>query len=354
MKKYYLGVIFLLFFIVFLSPQFAAAQSSAGVSIEPATIEEPADPGQTLSATLSLTNTTFAEQTFYLFTRDIVGVRDGNAPEFASGSQELTGFELSTWVVLPTDPYVLGPGESVRVPITIDVPENATPGSHFGGIFASVEAPRLREIGAGVGYEVASIITINISGDQVVNAQVREFSTDQLVHGSTNVDFTVRIQNTGTMLVRPYGPIKIYNMFGSEVKTLTVNDTAGGVFPGSVRDFHVSWRDENPGFGRYRAELAMTYEADAGQRSIDDTLTFWILPLNIILPALGVLAVILVVTYFGVKMYIRRALHEVTGGQRPLARRRRKKQRMSALLLVSVVLLAVTVLFLIVLLLLFA
>jgi len=351
--NFFRAFLVVLFFIL-LTPSEGYAQQSAGVSINRATIEAAADPGDVLNEEMEVTNLSDQEQTYYIFARDIVGVRDGNAPEFAREGQELTGFELSTWLDLPSESITIPAGGKQSLQFTIKVPNNATPGSHFGGVFVSVEPPKFREIGASVGYDVASIVSIKISGDATISAQIREFSTEKIIHGSTAVDFNVRIQNTGTVLVRPYGPLEVYNMFGRRVHTDTFNETAGGVFPGTIRDFTESWSDENPGFGRYQAVLALVYEAEGGNRTIDAAVSFWILPMNIIGPALIILIVLLLISYFAVRLYVRRAVQQVSGTRRPLVRRQRKSKQISMLMLVSIVLLTVTALFLILLLILFA
>ena len=346
---------FLVLFFIWLLPNAVLAQSSAGVSINRATIEAPADPGDVMQESFEVTNLSDTEQTYYIFARDIVGVRDGNAPEFAREGQEKTGFELSEWIDLPGEPLVVPPGGKETVSFTINVPDNATPGSHFGGVFVSVEPPKFREIGASVGYDVASIVSIKISGDAIISAQIREFSTEKIIHGSTAVQFNVRVQNTGNVLVRPVGPLEVFNMFGRRVHQETFNETSGGVFPGTIRDFKENWSDENPGFGRYQAVLSLVYEADGGNRTIDSTVSFWILPMKIIGPALLVLVVLLLISYFAVRLYVRRALNQASGGRgRQLVRRQRKSRQISMLMLVSIVLLTVTALFLILLLILFA
>jgi UPF0716 family protein affecting phage T7 exclusion len=96
----------------------------------------------------------------------------------------------------------------------------------------------------------------------------------------------------------------------------------------------------------------MVYGDQGRQATISSTASFWILPMNIILPALGVLAFLLLVVFISVKLYINKAIRGV-GGTRRIVRRRRNGG-MSALLLVVVVMLAVTALFLIILLALFA
>lgn len=342
-------------FFVSCTPFTVDAQGSEGIRMSPTTVQESVDPGSTFTTAFKVENTSNVEKEYYVFVRDICGVRNGNAPVFCPDDQEVSGLELSNWITLPQDSYTLAPGDSVTVPLQVTVPDNATPGSHFAGFFASVEPPRLRTIGASVGYEVASILTINVSGDVVINTLIREFSTDKIIHQETKVDFNVRIQNSGTVLSEPYGPLQIYNMFGREVAKLTFNDSKAGVFPGIVREFELTWSNQDPGFGRYQAVLSVLFDDVGGQRTITSTVSFWILPMQIIMPAAIALFVLLLGSYIGVKLYVRRVVREVSSSRgRPLVRRRQRNRQISALMLVSIVLLTVTALFLILLLLIFA
>jgi len=144
-------------------------------------------------------------------------------------------------------------------------------------------------------------------------------------------------------------------MFGKRVAVMTFNDSKAGVFPGSERDFEIVWEDEGPGFGRYEAVLSLLYGEQGRQSTISSTVTFWILPMNIFLPAMGVLAVVLLVTFISVKLYIRSKVRGAYGASRRVVQQQRRGGGgMSALLLVVVVMLSVTALFLLILLALFA
>jgi hypothetical protein len=343
---------FIFFCLLFLAPLVALAQNSTGIGIKPATIEETVTPGEVKTYSVEFTNLTPNQQIFYLFTRDIVGVADGGTPLFADENQEKTGFEITEWITLPVGELDLAGGESRAIDVTVNIPGNATPGSHFGAIFATLTPPRMRQSGAAVGYEVANIISLRVAGDAVENAQIRSFSTDNYIHGESKVDFRARVENKGTVLVRPTGPLEVYNMFGKRVALLTFNENKAGIFPFTTREFELHWEDEGPGFGRYQAILSLVYGDQGRKATISSTLSFWILPMNIIGPALGVLAVLLLGTYIAVKLYIRRSMAAVAGGRRLV--RRRRGGGVSALLTIAVVMLGVTALFLIILLALFA
>ena len=330
------------------------AQAGAGIGIRPALIENVADPGTTQTHEITITNLSPVPQVYYLFAKDIVNVSEGGTPIFAEDGAEKTGFELTDWLTISTDKVELGPGEETQVTLTIDIPENATPGSHFGGMFVSMQPPKLRTIGAAVGYDVANIISIRIAGDAVEKAQIREFATGNYIYGDSVIDFRARIENKGTVLVRPVGPLEINNMFGKRVAMLTFNESKAGIYPGTDREFEITWEGDGPGFGRYEAILSLLYGTQGYQSTISSTVSFWILPRSIIVPALITLGVLLLVVYISVRMYIRSKVRGVSAGSRRIIRQQRRGNGMSALLLVLVVMLTVTALFLLILLILFA
>lgn len=341
-----------IFLLSFILPPTLHAQD-IGVSISPAIIEETLDAGTLKEYSVTIKNLNQTDQTYYLSARNISGVKDGGVPIFAKDNAEKSGYELVEWLALSKNQITLPPGVSERVAFTMQVPTEATPGSHFGGIFISVDPPEIENSGAAVAYQVANIISIRVSGDATESANIRQFSTEQYFHGSKNVDFAVRIENTGNVLVRPAGPLEIFNMLGQKVDTITFNDAQNAVFPANIREFNFNWTGEGTGFGRYEAVLSPGYGDTGAKMTMSSTASFWILPMNIIGPALAVLATILLLTFLFVRLYIKRTLaHLSTGGTRVV--RRRKQKGMSATLLLVVVMLIVTAVFMLVLLALFA
>ena len=336
-------------------PSFTLAQTGVGIGLKPAIIEERMDPGEVRQFSVAISNISEADQVYYLYKRDITGVREGGVPEFAKTYLEKSGFELSEWIALESETVSILRGEEKVISFIVTVPQNASPGSHFGGIFVSAEPPKLRESGAGIGYEVANIVSIRVAGEAVEKAQIRQFSTDNYVYGKPNVTFSVKLENGGNTLLRPTGPLEVTNMFGKEVVQIDFNKEGAGVFPGSTRDFNLTWTETSTMFGRYEAVLSPSYGEDGFKQTVSSTVTFWILPMNIILPALIALSVLLLSTYIGVRVYVNKKLAyygAVQGGRRLV--RRRKESNSSAFLLVMVVMMTVTALFLLLLLAVFA
>lgn len=329
------------------------AQGGAGVSISPALIEETLDPGESKEYVLQVRNLQTTPQTYYLLTRNISDVRPGGVPVFAQEDDELTGMELADWIELPFTEITLEPNQELNVPFVMNVPEDASPGSHFGGVFVSVDPPEFNRSGAAVGYQVANIISIRVSGEVNESASIRQFSTERYFNGSLDIDFTVRIENSGNVLVRPVGPVTITNMLGQEVDQFIFNTEASGVFPRRDREFKFDWQGTGVGLGRYEVILSAVYGDQGAKRTMSSTASFWVLPMNIIGPALGVLAVLLLIVFVIVRIYINRTVAQLSGGRTRIIRNRRRKGP-SPLLLLTVVMLVVIALFLIVMLTLFA
>lgn len=326
------------------------AQNASGITLIPATIEpkEKLDPGATYQQNLKVTNESSQDKVYYLYKRDIQGVAAGGVPVFADTNAEKTGFEISEWISFNADQITVPAHQSVDVPISVHVPDNASPGSHFGGIFISVEPPKLREIGAGVGYEVASIVVINISGDINDDARIRSLSTDKLIYGSKNVHFIAKVENQGNILIRPRGPMTITSMFNKTPEVVSINENLAGVFPGSVRDIAFDWKSDGLGFGKYEAVLALVYDGENGQKTIDATATFWVFPIKIMLIALAGFIGIFALGYISTKYYIRRAVMRASGGRRIVNTRYRKQVGISRFAFVFLSVLTVLVIVLII------
>lgn len=351
--RFLLSFSFVLLSLFYFYP-YTFAQDSAGISLTPTTIEEMANPGDVLDRILTVTNEGLEVKEYFIYTRDIKGVETGGVPVFAEENAEKTGYEMTEWVTLPFDRITVNPNQTIEIPITISVPPDATPGSHFGGIFVSAQAPRLRVTGAGVGYEVATILSIRISGQVIDTARIRSFSSEKLIYGSKQVNFSAKIENLGNILIRPRGPATITSALTGTSEILLVNDSLAGVFPGSSRTFDFAWNSEGLGFGKYEVVLALGYDGDGGQKTIDASVFFWVFPFNIML---GVLLGFLGIFGFGymlTRYYIQQAIMRAAGGRRIVPQRYRKQVGVSRFAFVFVSILTVLVVFLIITLMIFA
>jgi hypothetical protein len=333
----------------------ARAQERSGITIKPAVIEDEVEPGTVFSDAISVTNTGSEDQLYYLQSGNIRGLSEEGFPIFAEEG-ESTDYEIASWVKFSYKSLNIPAGETRKVPFSIVVPEDASPGSHLGSIFLSLESEAPKGIvGSGVGYQVATLINLRIEGDIREDALIREFSTDKAVYSKPNVDFVIDIQNTGNVLIRPRGLLEITNMMGDQVATIVVNEDLNAIFPDGRRVFEANWEGSGLHFGRYDAILSMIYGNET-KKTISSSLSFWVLPLNIIGPIIGVVIGIILITIFITKLYIKRRLallSEAAGVSKYRIKaeisRQKKDGPLTKALAVAIVLLVITIILLIIL-----
>ena len=78
---------------------------------------------------------------------------------------EATGYELSSWINLPSGAITLHAGQSTTLNLTAQVPMNVSPGAHFGGVFITSQPPTLRANGSGIGLSVGGIMSLTVAGN---------------------------------------------------------------------------------------------------------------------------------------------------------------------------------------------
>ena len=206
---------------------------------------------------------------------------------------------------------MLAAEQSVNLPFSIRVPQDASPGGHYAAILIGQKP--VKEGGTTqttVSSFVSSLLFVRIAGDVHEEGFVREFSTDKAWYQAQEADFNLKFENVGNVHLRPVGEIVIYNMWGKERGVIDINHTAGfgNVLPGTIRNFSFKWDGENSVFdiGRYRAELTLQY-GEEGHKNIDSTLNFWVIPLKSTLGMLGGFGALIFLSVFLIRWYIQRA-----------------------------------------------
>jgi hypothetical protein len=339
-----------------LMPLATSAQTpQGGMTVRPSIFEDRLDPGDIYESSVRVTNETNQPQTYYVSVRDVVDITPGGSPIFATVDRP-AALGVAEWMTVPYEPIEVAARGTVEIPFTVEVPDNATPGNHIGGIFIGTQGERPDQIGTGIAYQLVPIVNIQISGELIEDAEIRAFSTEQLFYGSPAVKFKVVINNNGNVSVRPRGPIEIINMFGEQVGQLVVNPDAGLIPPYASRTFDLDWEGEDGVFfGRYTANVTLGYGEQQGVKSLLRSISFWVLPLNVILPVLIGIIVVLGGMWLGIRMYIKshlRAIERATG--RKIKNVPHERQAISRLSFIAVFLLSFTVLFLLVLFMMFA
>lgn len=322
-KSFFSIVFVVLLAITFFAPSQSAKAQGVGIKISPVKVEDVVDPGQTYQGSLKVTNEANEDRTFYVYLKDFkAGDESGSPIIIAPGSEE--GYFLASWIDITADAIPLKAGEEVRIPYSIKVPEETGPGGYFGGVYFGTKPPKLNlnsgDQGAGmsIAQQAGSLILLRVKGDVYEEAFVREFTTDKNYYSTPfDVKFITRIENKGNVHVKPYGAIRITDMFGREKETIVVNKQGGNILPKSVRRYNNEWSGKY-GFGRYNAEIGLTYgqtvdKGGQGMQSMVAYQSFWIIPWKIIGPFLLVIGLIFGLLLLTVKIYKDKAVKRAVG-----------------------------------------
>ena len=226
---------------------------------------------------------------------------------------------LANWITLASSSATVPPNGAVDIPFTVKVPHDASPGGHYAGILIGT-APSSPAANAGshvgVSSFISALIFVRVAGTVKEAGEIREFSTDKSFYQDPNVDFTLRFANTGNVHVRPVGKIQIYNAFGQEKGSISLNENGGlgYVLPSSTRAFEATWQNQGNlwDIGQYTAVVTLAY-GENGAKNVSQTVTFWIIPVGLLVTD-GLIALLIAGLFlFLLRRYVRKMLAREIG-----------------------------------------
>ncbi len=249
--------------------------SAGAVSLSPLTFELIANPGETVSNIIRVTNTEDYSIGVNIDVEDFVAVGEEGQVALENPPENLT-YSLAKWVTVSPKTFTIGANETVPVEFRISVPLDGEPGGHYSSVLATVSANAPEGGGVGVTQKVGSLLLLNVAGDVEERLHIAEFSAPEFSEYGP-VTILSRFENTGTVHVKPRGFILVKNMFGREVKKLDLPQK--NVLPSSIRRVEVPWGNRLM-FGRYEATLTAIY--GSSNAPISAVTTFWVIPWKIV------------------------------------------------------------------------
>jgi hypothetical protein len=294
-----------LIFSAFIFRAFAADQPPGqAMTLSPTVIEKNVDPGQTITVELKLRNDL---KTDLIFTQQIndftssdkedeQGVPKIIFDESEPGPTSIRGF------IQTTSDFLLKGKESKTIQVTIKVPQNASPGAHY-GIVRFTGHPVDRSNQVDIAGSIGSIIFLNVNGSTKDNLKIEKyFTTDNngrntWLFTSGPVVINEWLKNTGNTIINPSGRVEIFDMFGKKVTELTVNGSPDSkekpkyVLPDTTRKFHQKF-DKSWMIGPYTAKMIVSY-GSSNVTFADRNLTFWVIPWWLIIIFATVLTLII-------------------------------------------------------------
>lgn len=300
-------------------------QASA-LTFMPPTFDFSANPGDTLNDAVRMHNEGSEPVTLRVEAVNFTsqpGDETSGVPEFYPAGETRNGRELAPWVTFINKEVTLQPGERGSMFFEIKVPADAGPGSYFGAAVITSVLPK-QDQGVSVVGNTAVLILLKVNGDAFEEAKLTAFTAAPSFSSSLPANFEARVENGGTVHLRPYGDVRIKDMFGRTVAVVPINRLEyKSVLPGSARRYSAAWTREklpegaslwkrqvkNFAFGRYTAELTMEYGQQ--KKILAASAGFWVFPWLVILAAAAGLAAGLAAIVGFLKWYRKRIISQM-------------------------------------------
>lgn len=301
-------------FLVALTPFLVSAQNSLSLSVSPTLFEMTANPSQEWSSSVRIINPNPYELVVYVEAVNFAPQGEAGQGKFLPVIEDETPkTTLAEWLEFDRTEVVIPAEQTIELPFTIAVPENAQPGGHFAAILVGTKPPENDQQRSRVetSQVVTSLLFLRVSGEVVENGQIRSFRTLDSVLERPEATFEMRFENTGNVHLLPQGEIRILNMWGQERGIVPINrDTMfGNVLPESIRRFTFNWSGDwsIADMGRYTAVATLAYGAEERHFTSSET-SFWIIPWREALIVGGIVIGFILFITWALKLYIRRML----------------------------------------------
>ncbi|MFA5871985.1 MAG: hypothetical protein WC858_04705 [Parcubacteria group bacterium] len=273
--------------------------------ISPVNLELTLAPGETTTQNIVIVNRLGKTADFQITKEDFVGSQDPDKATSFLGDESAGITTAKDWISTDVDQIPLNHGDRLNIPVTITAPDNATAGSHYAAIFASVAGSESGTGNARVKLvsRVGTLILINIPGNNRESGGITDFSSDKKYYRQGPVDFSTTFENTGNVYEKVRGEIAIKNILGTEIAHVPLKDWT--VLSNSLRKQTASW-DKKWIMGRYTATLTVFYGL-GGNLKDTKTVVFYAFPWHVaLLLLLALIIIYYLLKYFFSKFEIRK------------------------------------------------
>lgn len=264
-----------------------------GLTISPPITELSLKEGESSVQTIRITNPTNKLIEVYPRVMNFGAKGEGGEPAFFEATDESAKFSLAKWIEITQSKIALTPEQVVEFKYRINVPKGAEPGGHYGVVFFATEPPKLEDDATkvSIGSMIGSLVMVKVPGQIIEKGFLEDFKTNKAFYTKNKVNLTTRISNLGNVHFKPKGKITIKSFSGKTIETLPFNEQNGNVLPNSTRKFENIWEKKGFLMGRFIADLDLVYGEN--EKSLQGKISFWIIPLWIIIIAVLILILIL-------------------------------------------------------------
>jgi len=198
------------------------------------------NPGSSVTDAMTVANHGSAALDLGVYAADGFTTDAGELDLLVGGAENAN---IGAWVETDSSRLVIAPGETVDVPFSLTVPENATPGDYAGGIVTSLAQPDDTST-ITVDRRLGIRIALRVAGDLVPGLTVDDARIDwdgaffPFAGGTGAVSYTVR--NTGNAVVSARQSATVAGPFGWWPVAAAAIEDSPQLLPGESRDVTVA------------------------------------------------------------------------------------------------------------------
>ncbi|MBT2454211.1 DUF916 domain-containing protein [Streptomyces sp. ISL-86] len=209
--------------------------------------------GTTVSDSATILNSSDKELTFQIFATDAVNTPAGGA--FALLPVDAERKDVGAWIALPPETattVTVPPKGRKDIPFTVQVPQDATPGDHVGGIVAlntqlegfqgdgKVKVGVKRQVGARLYFRVPGPVTPGLSVEDVKVSRAAPL-LPWLKDARATVSYT--LVNRGNVVVEPKVTVTAEGLLGRSVLNRPARELKLVLLPGQRIELTEPWAD---------------------------------------------------------------------------------------------------------------
>lgn len=230
-----------------------AATDDETITLSPTAKRYTVDPGQTISDSITVTNTGSKEFSFITYARPYYVSGDDYTPVFSTVNKKTDAYR---WVTFEGATYSAVPTATVKIPFTLTVPKNAASGGHYGVIFAetqpSSEAADQNQVFRK--KRVGALLYVTVKGNNIVKGTV-ESTTIAPFQTQPPLSTKSKLQNTGNVDFVDKAKLEVRDIFG-QLKYSTEREVT--VLPETTRNVNFDWKEAST-FGLYNVSVTHNY-----------------------------------------------------------------------------------------------
>lgn len=311
----------------------AGAGEGEALAIDPPIINLKANPGQIIKTNIMLRDVSGTDLIVTNQVNDFVAAGEAGTPKILLNGSGNDPYSMKYWVS-PLSILTLKPSQVKTIPVVINVPESASPGSHFAVIRFTGQPPQLQGQGVSLSASIGSLVFLTVSGNIKEHLSITNFSVSKdgntgSFFRSTPLTFSEKIKDSGNLQEQPSGEVVVTDMFGHTVAAMEVNQPPHSILPSSTRKFTEQLDKSVIGnkrfFGRYTAQLTITY-GGTNPKTITAQLTFWVIPWVLILIIIAAIIIAFFIFRHLMRRYKRRILSQAQASVGQSGRRTTTKQ----------------------------